>query len=141
MTNHVLEPAPTVHRNFNVCPHCESRGEGALLSRLSEGIPMISRSDGMNFHLLLTDRPLPYPIERDAGPSQKFSVCFWYAYGPEGNATKSSVVVLSGPMLKNASIFRQIEGIADLLAMELSRHHSLASFYKFQSDSLQELDY
>lgn len=141
MLGHVQYPAPTFHRNFNVCPHCQSRGEGALLSRLTEGIPMISRSDGINFHLLLADRPLPYPVERDAGPSQQFSVCFWYVNGRGGDTTRSSVVLLPGAMVKNAGIFRQIEWVADLLANELSRRQTLAGFYGLQSDSLQELNY
>ena len=46
MATRVLEPSLISFRNFNVCPHCEWNGEEALLSRLSEGIPMISRSDG-----------------------------------------------------------------------------------------------
>jgi hypothetical protein len=78
LLDHVLEPSQTEFRNFNVCPHCESNGEEALLSRLSEGIPMISRSDGKTFHLLLADRPLPYPAERGEHPTQTVSVCFWY---------------------------------------------------------------
>ena len=83
MLVHVLEPSQTEFRNFNVCPHCESNGEEALLSRLSEGIPMISRSDGKTFHLLLADRPLPYPAERGEQVTPTVSVCFWCVYGAD----------------------------------------------------------
>lgn len=53
--------ASAPYRNFNLCPHCASTGHPALLGRLCECLPMISRSDGQTFHLLLADRPLPYP--------------------------------------------------------------------------------
>jgi hypothetical protein len=137
----VSEPTAIVHRNFNVCPHCESRGEDALLSRLSEGIPMISRSDGKNYHLVLADPPLPYPVELGSGPTQKLSVCFWYCYGHGRNAAGSTVVLVQGPMKSKVRTFRQIESIADLLANELSSRQVLASFYNLQSNSLQEMSY
>ena len=55
---------PITYRNFNLCPHCVFHGEQSLLCRLCEGIPMISRSDGKTFHLLLADYPARYPAER-----------------------------------------------------------------------------
>jgi hypothetical protein len=55
---------PITYRNFNVCPHCILHGKQSLLCRLCEGIPMISRSDGKTFHLLLADHPAQYPAER-----------------------------------------------------------------------------
>ena len=66
-------------RNFNLCPHCQSRGEEGLLCRMCEGVPMISRSDGKHFHLFLADQPVPYPAEKKARRSDLVSVCFWYA--------------------------------------------------------------
>jgi len=96
LLNPVLEPSRSKFRNFNVCPHSEWNGEEALLTRLSEGIPMISRSDGRNFHLVLADRPLPYPVESASGPTGTISVCFWYVYGAENRETKSTVVLFGG---------------------------------------------
>jgi len=141
MTNHVLEPSPTDFRNFNVCPHCEGRGEEAFLSRLSEGMPMISRSDGKTFHLLLADRPLPYPAERLTGPTQTTSVCFWYVYGKEMSATKSTVVVFECRECPKEKMYRRIEFIADVLADELLRRQELAVFYNLQGNSVLELSY
>jgi hypothetical protein len=141
LKNQVLELSQTEFRNFNVCPHCESNGEEAFLSRLSEGIPMISRSDGRNFHLLLADRPLPYPAERGGGPTQMVSVCFWYLYGADQGATKSTVVLFEGVFGAKASIFRQIEFIADVLADELLRRQSLAVLYNMQGNEILELAY
>jgi len=141
LLNHVLEPSQTEFRNFNVCPHCEWHGEEAVLSRLSEGIPMISRSDGRNFHLLLADRPLPYPAERGEGPTQLISACFWYIYGADRGATKSTVVLFEGVFGAKASIFREIEYVADVLSVELLRRHSLAIFYNMQGSGILELAY
>lgn len=141
MLTDVLEPSPTEFRNFNVCPHCEWIGEEALLFRFSEGIPMISRSDGRSFHLLLADRPLPYPAEVSGAPTQTVSVCFWYAYGEQKTATRSVVVLLEDSARPKEKLYRQIEFIADLLADELLRGRDLASFYNLQGNSILELGY
>jgi len=141
LLNHVLEPSQTQFRNFNVCPHCELNGEEALLSRLSEGMPMISRSDGRNFHLLLADRPLAYPMERGENPKPMTSVCFWYVYGAERDDTKSTVVLFECGAGCKEKIFRQIEFIADVLAEELLRRQSLAVFYNLQGNEVLELTY
>ena len=141
MTDQVLEPSATQFRNFNFCPHCEGHGGEALLSRLSEGIPMISRSDGRNFHLLLADRPLPYPAERATGPTRTTSVCFWYVYGEEISATKSTVVIFECGASPKEKMYRQIEFVADVLADELLRRRKLAVFYNLQGNSILELSY
>ena len=112
----ILETPQVDYRNFNVCPHCEWYGEPATLSRLSESLPMVSRSDGKHFHLLLADRPLSYPVERNSGPTQRLSACFWYSVGAGGGPAKSTVVVLIGSKARNSGIFRTLERIADLLS-------------------------
>ena len=141
MNNQVLEPSQAEFRNFNVCPHCEWNGEEALLFRLSEGIPMISRSDGRNYHLLLADRPLPYPAERSGNPTRTVSACFWYVYGADQNATRSTVALFAGSFGPKANIFRQIEFIADLLSDELQQRRSLAAFCSIQGNEILELAY
>ena len=55
-------------------------------------MPMITRSDGRNFHLLLADRSRPFPVERD-GPADSLSLCFWYVY-KNGKLLAGSAVVL-----------------------------------------------
>jgi hypothetical protein len=139
--NQVLEPSQSAFRNFNVCPHCEWNNEEALLLRLAEGIPMISRSDGRNFHLLLADRPLPYPAERAVGPTPTMSVCFWYLYGANRNEAKTTVVLFEGLSSRKANLFRQIEFIADVLADELLRSRSLAVFYNLKGNEILQLAY
>jgi len=135
ITDYSTEPA-LVYRNFNLCPHCRHNGHPALLSRLSEGLPMISRSDGESFHLLLADRPLPYPIECEAGPTNQVSACYWYSHVRSGRKTCSTIVVLPCPHSNRPSLFRLLETAADLLAEELYRRGDLVEFYEFIPNSM-----
>jgi hypothetical protein len=141
MMGQVLEPSLMEFRNFNMCPHCESNGEDAFLCRLSEGIPMISRSDGKTFHLLLADRPLPYPMENGEERTRSSSVCFWYAYGAGKSETKTTVVVFESLAGAKEKVFRQIEFIADVLADELLQRRELAVFYNLMGNSILKLSY
>ena len=102
---------------------------------------MISRSDGKNFHLLLADRPLPYPAERGDVPAQRLSLCFWYSSGNELDSTRSTLVLVPGYLRESTKIFRQIEFIADLLAAELVSRQKLANFYELQNHRLRKLSY
>jgi hypothetical protein len=102
---------------------------------------MISRSDGRNFHLLLADRPLAYPMERGEGPARMTSVCFWYKYGANRDAARSTVVLFESCAGAKEKIFRQIEFIADVLADELLRRRELAVFCNLQGNSIFELNY
>ena len=140
MSGLVATAAQAVYRNFNMCPHCEWRGLEPTLYRMSESMPMISRSDGRNFHLLLADRPLPFPVEKD-GPADRLSVCFWYVYEAGKSLDSSTVVLLPDLSATQTILFRQIEFVADLLVAELLRHQSLAGLYDLRSDSLRELRY
>jgi hypothetical protein len=82
-------------------------------------------------HLLLADRPLPYPIEQTAGATKNISVCFWYKHIREPKTTFSTIVILPHSQIKHVSVFRAIEVVAELLAEELGRSGSLAEFYEF----------
>ncbi len=130
-----LQHTEITYRNFNLCPHCVLLGQQALLARLCEGLPMISRSDGKTYHLLLADRPLPYPIELASGPAQKVSVCFWYSHVHQPKTTFSTIVILPDPRTCHPAVFRRIEMVADLLAEQLTRHGRLADFYELFDDS------
>ena len=134
MTVECLQIPQINYRNFNLCPHCVLHGQQAVLGRLCEGLPMISRSDGETFHLLLADRPLPYPIERAAGSTRQISVCFWYSHVRQPKTTLSTVVILPESRTKNPAVFRMIETVADLLAEELARYGCLSDFYELFED-------
>jgi hypothetical protein len=134
-----LESVPSVaFRNFNLCPHCQSRGRDGLLCRLFEGVPMISRSDGTLFHLFLADQPLPYPAEKKAGRTDLVSVCFGYAHARSGDSTHTSVVVLRGKKYGYAALYRNVEYAADLLAAKLQSNSRLSTLYQLDEDTLVE---
>ncbi|HXX99939.1 MAG TPA: hypothetical protein VEI54_03400 [Candidatus Limnocylindrales bacterium] len=137
MTTGCLQDTAVIYRNFNLCPHCVFHGQQALLCRLCEGMPMISRSDGKSFHLLLADRPLPYPIERSSGSTGKISVCFWYSHVRHPKSTFSTIVVLTDARTNHPLVFRRIEDVADLLAEELALHGKLAPFYELSEEKAQ----
>lgn len=129
------------HRNFNLCPHCIHHGQQGFLCRLCESMPMISRSDGDTFHLLLADRPLAYPQEPKTVASDAVSVCFWYSHVDTGSTTHAVVVILPETRLDQPVLFRVIDSVADLLADKLLHTNRLASFYRLSGDSLQPLPY
>jgi hypothetical protein len=134
-------PLKIEYRNFNLCPHCEHLGADLVLWRMRESMPMISRSDGKNFHLVLADRPLPYPSERRGGPARKLSLCFSYLYGSDKNATRISLVLVPAEFANHGRIYREIEFVADLLAEKLLQAPTLAVLYNLDGDSLRELGY
>lgn len=130
--------ASSTFRNFNLCPHCQFRGEQGLLCRLCEGVPMISRSDGKYFHLLRAGQPVPYPAERTAKCTDLVSVCFWYAHAKNGHKTLNSLVVLPGKKGGYAAFFRMVEQAADLLAEKLRTTSRLSSLYELREEVLVE---
>lgn len=140
MASSVEAPAQVEYRNFNICPHCERWGADPTLYRMSESMPMISRSDGKSFHLLLADRPLPFPVEKE-GRADRLSLCFWYVYENGASCAGSAIVLLPDLRATKAFLFRQIEFVADLLVEELQRRRSLCGLYELKDSSLQKLHY
>lgn len=127
------------YRNFSLCRHCVGQGEEGLLSRLSESMPMISRSDGELFHLVLADRPVPYPAERNSGRSERLSLFFWYSHVFHGASTRTTVVVVPNNGRERLSLFRRIEHIADLLTDKLRDCPELKTMYELEQGQLFEL--
>jgi hypothetical protein len=120
------------YRNFNVCPHCTKQGKQDLLCRLSEGFPVISRSDGETFHLLLADRPRPYPAELSFNTSA-LSLCFMYEHLATGNVTQVALVVIFDKIDCPRFTYRQIEELADLLAANLMESSELPSLQMLEA--------
>ena len=132
---------PVTYRNFNVCPHCILHGKQSLLCRLREGIPMISRSDGKTFHLLLADYPAQYPAESDSGKTEKTSVCFWYSHVLDAGSTRSTVVILRDSGRNFAALFRLIETAADLLAKQLTNCYRPPTLCELVNGGLRTMAY
>lgn len=110
-----------------------------MLERLNEWGPMISRSDGVNFHLVLGDRPIEYPAERAAGKSEVKSVGFWYVHEGNGGSTETVVVILRRPPSGGVPLLHHLEMVADKLYEKLRKASRLSCLYEFDGQNLQQV--
>jgi len=129
----LVAPGATHYRNFSVCPHCTKQAKEDVLWRLSEGFPMISRSDGETYHLLLADHPRAFPAELSFSASG-VSLCFMYEHLATGNVTQVALVVIFGKADCPRLTYRQIEELADLLAGNLMESSGLPSFQMLEAE-------
>lgn len=134
-------PRPPRYRwmNFNMCPHCQVHGRPCMLERLNEWGPMISRSDGKNFHLVLGDRPIEYPAERASGRSAMKSAGFWYVHEANGDSAETVVVILRRPPRGGVALMHHLEIVADKLYEKLSKSNCLSCLYEFDGQHLNQV--
>lgn len=125
--------------NFSFCPHCVANGRPYMLPRLTEWGPMISRSDGVNFHLVLGDRPIEYPAERAAGKTEMMSAGFWYLHEANGDSMETVVVILRSAHGCGVSLLRHLELVADRLYEKLRKSSRLSCLYKFDGQHLHQV--
>jgi hypothetical protein len=135
-------------RNFGVCPHCQKKGGPFLLERLNDEGPMISRSDGESFHLVLGDRPISFPAERFSGNTAMMTAGFWYVSETAARSlvagestgtngfTETVVVILRKPPKSGAALMRHLEDLADTLAEKITQLGRLATLYEFDGQRL-----
>ena len=126
-------------RDFILCPHCRVNGRSSLLVRLNDWGPMISRSDGCDFHLVLGDRPIAYPAERAVGKTEMMSAGFWYVHEANGGSTETVVVILRKPPRDWASLLRHLETVADRLYGKLCKSGRLDCLYEFDGQQLRRV--
>lgn len=133
-------PAPgLLWMNFNICPHCLANGRRCVLERLYEWGPIISRSDGANFHLVLGDRPIEYPAERASGKTEMMSAGFWYVHEANGGSTETVVVILRKPPRGGVALLRHLETVADKLFEKLQGSPRLPCVYEFDGQQLHKI--
>jgi hypothetical protein len=149
-SDQILKP---MYRNFGICPHCQKKGSPYLLERLNDSGPMISRSDGETFHLVLGDRPISFPAEKSSGRTATMTAGFWYvserkpgfwesqtSAGTNG-CTETVVVILRKPPKRGAELMRHIELLADTLAEKIIQLGHLYTFYEFDGKQLRRNPY
>jgi hypothetical protein len=124
--------------DFSMCPHCKANNRPWFLERLNENGPMISRSDGINFHLVLGDRPIEYPAEKRSGKSNKVSAGFWYLHEINGG-TETVVVLLRKPSLGEGSLYLRLRVVADRLFDKLLVSPLLEQVYEFDGQRLHRI--
>jgi len=125
--------------NFNTCPHCLANGRPSIIERLKDWGLIISRSDGVNFHLVLGDRPIEYPVQRPAHKTEMVSAGFWYVHEANGGLTESVVVILRRPRRRGIFLLCDLERIADKLADKLRTSSCLPCVFEFDGRQLHEI--
>jgi len=125
--------------NFNICPHCLVHGRTCLFESPKEWGPIISRSDGVEFHLIMGDRPIAYPTEKVAGKAEMMSVAFWYVHETNGSSTEAVVVILRRPHRRGVSLLRDLEKVADKLADKLCKEKQLSRLYDFDGRQIHRV--
>ncbi len=127
--------------NLTMCPHCVANGRPCMLERRSEWGPMISRSDGLNFHLVLCERPIEYPSEPTTGKSEMMmSAGFWYVHEGNDGSTETVVVLLRRPP-RGVAWLRHLETVADKLYEKLCKLGRLPSLYEFDGRHLRQISH
>lgn len=140
-----LKPSNRFFRNFGICPHCEKKGGPFMVDRLNDEGPMISRSDGESFHLVLGDRPISFPAEKSSGRTGMMTAGFWYVKERNKESeeltanTETVVVILRKPPAAGAPLMKHLEKLADQLAEELVKPEELATLYEFEGNRLQRV--
>jgi hypothetical protein len=125
--------------NFNICPHCLANGRPGTIEGLNKWGPVISRSDGVSFHLVLGDRPIAYPAERAAGKTEMMSAGFWYIHEATGGSIEVVVVILRSPPAGGVSLLHHSETVADKLFEKLDKSSRLSCLYEFDGRHLHQI--
>jgi hypothetical protein len=136
---HYPRPPRLRWMNFNICPHCRANGRPGALERLNEWGPIISRSDGLNFHPVLGDRPIEYLAERASCKTEMMSAGFWYVHEANGGSTETVVVILRRPPTGGVSVRRHFETVADKLYAKLRKSSRLSCVYEFDGQRLHQV--
>jgi hypothetical protein len=137
--NNPSRPPGLCLRNFNLCPHCLAHERLVLVEGPNEWGPIVSRSDGVNFHLVLGDRPIAYPTKHATAKTEAMSVGFWYVHEANGESNEVVVVILRRPPRDGASLLHHLEAVADKLFDKLRDSSRLACLYEFNGDRLREV--
>ncbi len=112
--------------------------------------PIISRSDGETFHLVLGDRPISYPAEKSSGKTDKVTAGFWYVKetveknnkdGEKGGDERLSgtVVVMLRKPPGGIGLLQQLEIVADKLVEKINKDKFIETFYEFDGNRLSKM--
>jgi hypothetical protein len=141
-SDRVPKTAKPPMNNFESCLHCEKKGRSPVVERLNEADPVISRSDGESFHLVLGDKPIFFPAEKSSGKSGMMTAGFWYVKDGNDEAThvtETVVVILRNPPKRGPALMRHLERVADKLAEKLGKADALATLYEFDHHRLHRV--
>jgi hypothetical protein len=127
-------------KNFEVCPHCQTKGLRGQMRRPGVTPPVINRSNGSSFHLVLIDLPAPVPAPSGGPASNRSFAEFKYVVDAGDDAVQTCRVILMRRGLDREGSVAQLERIADDLALLLDGNSKPAKQYQFDGTTLQAID-
>jgi hypothetical protein len=108
-----------------------------MIVRTTERSPLISRSDGATYHLFLHDGPNPrYDQGGGLIAGQKIAT---FRYAQDAYVVKSEPlrILMKSPGHSLDEVIRQLEDVADRLAVALQGGGKLAGSYTFEDGVLR----
>jgi hypothetical protein len=145
-----LTPSRGLYRNFQSCPHCENKNREPFIERINDCAPVISRSDGKTFHLVLGDRPISYPAEKSSGKTDKVTAGFWYVKEKVEKSNKDgekgedevfsgTVVVMLRKPPGGLGLLQELEIVADKLVEKINKDKFIETLYEFDGKRLSKM--
>lgn len=129
-------------QNFEYCFHSERTGRPSAAERLNEADPIISRSDGDSYHLVLSERTISFPAERSSVKSGRLIAVFWCVKDENDEAaqvTETVAVILRNPPKRGVALRCHVETVADRLAEKFGKTDALATLYEFDGNRLRKV--
>lgn len=129
-------------KNFEFCFHSERTGRPSAAERLNETGPIISRSDGESYHLVLGDRTISFPAEESSRKSGRMIAGFWYVKDENDEAAQVTgivAVILRNPPKRGVALRCHVETVADRLAEKFGKSDALATLYEFDGNRLRKV--
>jgi hypothetical protein len=118
-------------RNFETRTHCEYNRKPNKIIRVGRNTPLISRTDGKNYHLFLFHGPTPVPATTKGSLPGDFLVNFRYALDSQKMANKPVMAFMHNSPdepLQQARV--RIEAFADRLEKILKDGKRPESIYR-----------
>jgi hypothetical protein len=127
-------------KNFEICPHCQTKGLQGQMRRPGVAPPVINRSNGSSFHLVLIDFPAPAPAPSGGPASNRSFAEFKYVVDASSDAVHTCRVILTRRGMDREGSVAQLERIADDLAVLLDGNSKPAKQYQFDGTTMPECD-
>jgi hypothetical protein len=127
------------YKNFSSCPHCAAKGDSGMIVRMTESSPLISRSDGSTYHLFLQDGPNRRYRSSGELIAGELIATFRYAHDKFSLRSEQLRIFIKNPGQSNDEITKQLEDVADRLAVALQGGSKLARLYTFENGTLSQV--
>ena len=120
-----------MHKEFDKCPHCTVAGKSGIMMRLEAKTPLISRSDGKNYHLFLFSGPDLWYAKSGAPVAGRLVANYYYASDRLNVNHDETTVQPCSADLDHDGVVMAMRDAADLIAEILSagKRPGIALYY------------